>query len=278
MFENICLSGCAWAVPFYIGVYKALVEVYDYDTLKTWNVCCISASCIIAIAITTGTQHEDVDNILQKVFHIADIYGSTCTLPFLQHFACECLFNLQGSYVEEINPRLHIAVSDFYNKLVIKNNFTDNRELFKYLYSTAHIPFYTTTLESLNLSLLDGGVACNLPKFKERTLYVSVADKHAHVNMFDQVSTLDLFYAATPDRYQDLKHIGYHRTKDFLDACSKTEITPTIKHYHNNFIPALAWVCFWYDKYIVIKSKRLFKKLVMQFLKCFDRYILSIVL
>ena len=278
MFENICIGGCGWAVSFYVGVYKALVEVYGYDNLKTWNVCCVSGSSGISIAIATGTTHEHVDTIFKKVHELANIYGTTNSFPGMTHLAIDCLFHFKEPYIDQLNPRFHVAVSELYNKLVIKNNFTDDKELFKYLHSTAHIPFYTTSLESINLSNLDAGFTCNLPKFKERTLYVSVADREAHINLTDQLSTLDMIYANSPDRYEDLKQIGYHRTKDFLETYNKTKIAPTVKHYHNKFIPAFAWVCFRYDKYVVIKSKLLLKKLIMQFLKQFDKYILTIAL
>ena len=56
----LSFGGGGYSFPFYLGVYKALIDLYGYDELSSWQISGSSSGSIIAMCICAGIRYEDI--------------------------------------------------------------------------------------------------------------------------------------------------------------------------------------------------------------------------
>jgi predicted acylesterase/phospholipase RssA len=72
---SIYFGGCCFGAAFYVGVYKAMVELWGEDFYKKINISGGSAGTIFAVGIALGKSPEALDSLYRKVAENTNKYG-----------------------------------------------------------------------------------------------------------------------------------------------------------------------------------------------------------
>jgi predicted acylesterase/phospholipase RssA len=77
---SIYFGGCSWGAAFYIGVHRALVELYGKDFYKNVIITGDSAGSLIALGISVGKSPDEMDDIYK-----GNLYSSLIRFVILQY-------------------------------------------------------------------------------------------------------------------------------------------------------------------------------------------------
>lgn len=220
--SNIELSfeGSLWKCAFYIGVYKALIELYGYDQIKNIKVAGTSSGVLAALAITIGYKWEDLDRLYRLIAKYSNEYGNYgITSLYLDIFLDKMLKN-DDDY-KKLNGKLFIGVTKFFKKSYIVSEWTSNEDLKNTIRESTNIPFYIC--RNINTFTIDGCLSGGFIKLSKNTLFITANENKAHINPSIKFSYFDSIYTLQDPLYSISIDDGYNVTKNFFKIFNKSE-------------------------------------------------------
>lgn len=241
---KISFSGAGWGLSFYLGAYKALIEMYGYKEIMNWDIIGVSSGSLLALFVTQGVSFEKVDKILRKFNKYALKHGIYKKNSIYFDIAIDKALKNENAYKTN---KLHITTMSFYNKVNIHNSFDSNRHLKKIIQQSMYIPFYSNY--SSNNKYIDCGFLQNTMSLGKDTIYFSLID-NIGVSLINELNVTDILYPQTKERYDQLLDYGYEKTKTYfknIEENIKNQVTNHPKLKTSQYVPMLGWIMYLYE-------------------------------
>lgn len=222
--EGIYFHGCAWGIPFYIGVYKELIDLYGEgfgEKIKCYG---DSIGCIAALTISLGIGWQDVEKLflsVSKIIHnnnFSDFPSSDVHNYILDYIfrLAEEKYKLDKEEIVKkyLIDRLFIGITEYYSKHSWYV-FIDFNSLKKAFHGSVHIPIYCRKLITYNNNkIIDGSFSFNpvtdLPNRGKGILKISTGNNWLWCDINPEVplSVSECIAPCSSDKYIDIKNQG----------------------------------------------------------------------
>ena len=207
----LSFGGSGYSFPFYVGVYKALIEIFGYDELSTFQIAGSSSGSIIALCICAGISYDSIVSHLNTTMNVNTYfgpgYGHVCLLYWLS--GMPDLHNTIGT-------RLCIPIMGFFKQIMHKTSFEDHNDLCRTILISCSIPFFSFfrsyQIDPCFFQHID---PCDYNE--DEIVYISVLDD-VDISLYDIVTFYDIAGFTSKNRVDELIEIGYVRTKDFFQT------------------------------------------------------------
>lgn len=223
--NNIELSfqGALWKCSFYIGVYKALVELYGYNGLKDIKIAGTSSGVLAALGVALGYRWEDLDRVYRLIAKYSLEYGNYgITSLYLDIFLDKMLKN-EDDY-KKVNGKLFIGVTKFFKQSHVISHWNNNDELKETVRESANIPFYIW--RNVKTLTIDGCLSGGFIKLSDNTLFISTSKKEGHIFPSNNLNLniLDSAFTMQDPKYTHSIQDGYEQTLKFFEESKGTLI------------------------------------------------------
>ena len=162
---SIYFGGCAFGVPYMIGVVRKMKEIWGDHFYKDIMICGGSVGAVVSLLLVLGLSADEMEVMYLRCAHKTYYYGVWNYSP--EHVLQE---------LTELLDSKHMAVRDLYGKYMCGiysiinghiwcKTWGDNKELINSLRSSMYVPFYCTCKDPYYILLtLDGayGASCLL--------------------------------------------------------------------------------------------------------------------
>ena len=252
----LSFGGSGYGFPFYVGVYKALIELYGYDELSTWQISGASSGSVAALCICAGIPLEDVLSFIRgntsvQKYH-GPCYGHICLLFWLL-----CMKDLHV----KVGNRLRISIMKFFWNVTHKNVFQDDDDICSTILKSCSIPFFSFFMTS-DIDPCFYHHITSPVEIEEEIIFISVLDD-LDISMCDEITFYDLTGCISTERCDKLIELGYTRTLLFFqNGNKKSKIKKKFKtHKCVFFKPFFGWLfallhtillLIWYSVYYII--------------------------
>ncbi len=139
---SIYYGGCCFGAAFYVGVHKALAEMYGSDyylkTVQTGG----SAGTIFAIGIALGKSPEYMENLYKHVSNQANEKGPVWYASFFMENALRDILNEDPLSYKKLEGRCAFGSTIFFAKHHWHVSWESNEDVIKCVASSYHVPFY----------------------------------------------------------------------------------------------------------------------------------------
>jgi hypothetical protein len=226
----IYFGGCAFAAPFYAGVYKSMESRWGPRFHENCIFLGDSAGAIFAVGIALGKTPDTLNSIYKSFSLLTD--GSSNN-DSKSYSICK---NMEDSIRQmigdddlaysRVSNRCFIGTTLFFCRHVWKSTFQTNEDLISTLLQSCRIPMYCSHLHSsysyssyLHVNV-DGAYSLTESNFPDvdNTLFIRVDDSIADITC--STRRFEAFWPIIGDRYEDLFQQG-ERVMAMWDGCTK---------------------------------------------------------
>ena len=212
--EVFFFGSAGWGGGYYIGVYKAMQELWK-DQILNKKFYGISAGSAICLYILLGYSYEEVEKEYidmsnealssnKKIFMNASYFNDIRFKRFITEES-----------IKKLNGKLFIGVSTFYGKFKLISSWKNKQQLIDTLHASMHIPYYCGNyINRFNGKMcIDGGYAFKDYSFlPDKTLKIGVWNKNIYdIRLTPQLNfkntrkpNLDYYYLISKKGYEQL--------------------------------------------------------------------------
>ncbi len=223
-FPEIYFGGCAFGSAFYCGVYRALYEKYDFQSLLANGLTLSggSAGACFALYIALGYTPDEVEACYSDV-----LKNTPASSPWHNSWRSEGasmtmeanlreIFEADKEVYKKIEGIVAIGTTQWYSKHAWHVAWVDNEDLMRTIAGSYHVPFYCHLNHQINgMHVIDGayGFAGYDLKHGDETLYVGI-DPHAEITRHFDYS--QMFFPPQGQDYTDIVDSGYEATVKWM--------------------------------------------------------------
>lgn len=196
---SIYFGGCCFGAAYYVGVHKAMCEIWGNDYYKSTLLSGGSAGTIFAIAIALGKSPEYLDDMYRRVSAKATRDGP---VYYASKYMVDALYEIleDPQAYKKLEGRCIFGSTHFFAQHIWHSSWTSNEDVVRCVQASIHVPFYCMRMEPLKGSYpVDGAYGfsgIDLPHGDD-TLYVGF-DPHAeiacHLSNAEMVSVIILTF------------------------------------------------------------------------------------
>jgi len=253
-YPSLYFGGCCFGAAFYVGVYKALWELYGPDFMQDMKISGGSAGTIFAIGIALRKSPEYMDALYRKVAARSHASGPVYN-PFYHTgasvFMEEGLRDMLDDPLafKKIEGICYFGTTRFYDKHTWHMSWESNEDLVDCCQSSYHIPFYCHRNKPIKgVEVVDGAYGFSGLDLLhgDDTLYIGI-DPHAEITR--SFTNNEMFFPAVGKDYDDMVDSGY---KAMLKFAVDGEMIKKVGHRIPNY-PALKvlWVLKFFEVYFL---------------------------
>lgn len=210
MNKNIYLGGGSWGCGYFIGIYKAIKELYP--DLKL-NIQSHSAGVLIALCMILELSIEETKQIYLDVSLKAKKNGVLFKMSKYHDIVLSKILDNDKTIYKKFNNRLGIGISIFPNKYIKKKIWFSNEELKNDIKSSMNIPFYCMHNSKVNnIIALDGGLSFNILKLNDNILSIGLSNKY---DIYGNISLKSKIFPSNEENLDKMIDKGYHDFKNF---------------------------------------------------------------
>lgn len=181
---SIYFGGCSWGAAFYVGVHKAMEEMWGRDFCSRTLIAGGSAGTIIAVLIALGLSYEETDRIYRKLASRAVAEGTFGRGTTYVEAVLREVFERHPDAHRKLLNRCRLGTTSFPCSHRWHRHWESLEDLLATVKGSFHIPFYCTPFINVirGEEVVDGayGFAGRDLPHGDRTLYVGI-DPHAEV-------------------------------------------------------------------------------------------------
>lgn len=252
-YPSLYFGGCCFGAAFYVGVYKALAELYGPDFMEGMTMSGGSAGTIFAIGIALRKTPDYLDDLYRKVAAKSHASGPfynpwhhTGASVFMEEGLREMLADDPLAY-KKIEGVLYFGTTRFYDQHTWHTSWESNEDLIAGIQSSYHIPFYCHRNKPIKgIEVVDGAYGFSGVDLLhgDDTLYIGI-DPHAEITR--SFTYAEMFYPAVGKTYDDMVESGYKAMMNF-DGKMIKKVGHRIPNY-----PALRvlWVLKFFEVYFL---------------------------
>ena len=228
-FPEIYWGGCAFGSAFYVGVYKALWEKYDFPSMLANGLTMSggSAGAIFAMYIALGYTPDDMDGIFRAIIADTPARAPWHSL-WANHGASMAMesylrkdFKKDPTMYKRIEGKVAIGTTQWYSNHAWHVSWEDNDDLMLTISGSYHVPFYCHRNRPIKgVHCLDGayGFAGTDLKHGDATLYIGI-DPHAEITRHFDYS--EMFFPPQGADYDDMVQTGYDAATSWFEKGAK---------------------------------------------------------
>ena len=206
----IYLGGCAWGCGYYIGIFKAIKELYPDEEIKIHG---CSAGALFGVYILLNIS---IDNMKKDYLYFSTMAREKGIflkiLGYHKKLFSNLIDNDKQTY-KKINNNLTIGITKFPFRYVKKTFWNSNEELKNDLHTTMCIPIYCSFLNKKNGYLsIDGGLSCDIHKLDSNIIKIGVTRDEYDIS--GNLSFNDIWFPPSEEQLDNLIEKGYN---DFIN-------------------------------------------------------------
>ena len=221
---SIYFGGCAYGVPYLIGVVKRMKMEWGNDFHKHTLICGGSIGAIVALLLVLGLSADEMEQVYHRIVHKAYYHGVFNHSPeHLLHEMADIL-EKRNCIVSELQGKFMCSLYSIRHGHFWSKSWQCNQELLSVLRSTIFIPFYCACKDPFPLLMtLDGayGVSGNDFPHKDHTLFIGVDQAAAEINRSMTLS--EMLWPRLYSEYTLMIHSGY-RAFELWDGTMKKKV------------------------------------------------------
>lgn len=229
---NIYLGGSAWGCGYYIGIFKAIKELYPNEEIKIHG---CSAGALVGTYMILNFSINDMKKHYLYFSTIAIEKGIFLKIIGYHKQLFSNLFDNDKQIYKKINNKLTIGITKFPFRHVKKTVWNSNEELKIDLHTSMCIPIYYSFLNKQNGYLsIDGGLSCDIDKLDSNIIKIGVTKDD-----YDISGDLPFNYIWFPPTEEKLDYLIDKGYNDFINYTKnknkvkkkKNKIKQKIKYY-----------------------------------------------
>ena len=269
--SHVFFSGAAWGCGFYVGVYRALQELYGLNALQNVKFGGNSTGAMIALSCALGIGWEESEKILLSLITDGVENGVLQKLSIYEDRAMDTVFINDRDLYKKVNDRLFIGVTTWFDKYELISKWNNNKELRDCLHCSMHIPYYCTYLEKIRCNDgeyrrgIDGGCGKQFHIFGKDTLVVITIKDHLFNDQDGDIMSdtpWDFKDCMKPDleRYYKMRDNGYKMMMNWNGKykCNENNDDQRIKNNKTKVMRNIAVMICWMLRILEeIKIKRI---------------------
>ncbi len=245
-------SGAGWACSFYIGAYKAMTEIWDYEDLWKLKLIGNSSGGLISFLILNKLKHEDLEKnffelnkkINKNGINNISLYIDDLIRTFLED---------ENDY-KKFNDKLHLGMIQFPNKYIIKSKFKSNQELIDTLHTTMYIPFYSKYLRKIDNNIyIDGDTLGNYYLIDNTTVTISTWNHKSDVHLNKPLNRIQRYFPNNDNIYKKTLEEGYTNFHKFIN--NQYSLKRSLRDQNISFIKMIFYtiisILFYFFRYIL---------------------------
>lgn len=209
--KSIYFGGCAYGVPFLIGVVKRMKQEWGDDFHKRTLVCGGSIGAIVALLLVLDFTVQEMEQLYHRIVHKAYYYGVLNHSP--EHLLIEMtdVLEKRKCVVRDLQGKFMCSLYSILHGHIWSNTWGSNQELLDVLRSTIYIPFYCACKDPFPwLMSLDGayGVGGNDFPHEDETFFIGVDQTAAEINR--SMTMTEMVWPRLYEEYTSMIDSGYH--------------------------------------------------------------------
>ena len=206
---SIYFGGCCFGAGFYIGVIKAMADMWGPDFYKDCVISGGSAGTIIGVGLALGKSPEYLDNLYKYVAENSHKKGPVYYASHYMEIAMRVMLKGDDEAYKKIAGRCCIGTTAFYDKHRWHLSWESNEDLIDCVKGSYHVPFYCKRNPKIKgTHVVDG--AYGFGGFDllhgDDTLYVGI-DPHAEITR--SFTYPEMFFPSVGQSYVDMVESGY---------------------------------------------------------------------
>lgn len=219
-YPSLYFGGCCFGAAFYVGVYKALWELYGPEFMEGMLVSGGSAGTIFAVGIALRKTPKYMDDLYRRVAAKSAEYGpiynplrDTGASIFMEEGMREMLDDPLA--FKKLEGICYLGTTRFYDKHRWHMSWESNDDLLECIQSSYHIPFYCHRNKPCKgIEVVDGayGFSGDDLLHGDSTLYIGI-DPHAEITR--TFTNAEMFFPAVGQAYEDMVETGYQAMTKF---------------------------------------------------------------
>ena len=215
----IFFAGAAWGCGFYIGVYKALEEMYGLELLKKVKFAGNSAGGLFAACCAAQVGWQRAEKIYLSLAGNAIKKGVFQKMSIYHEGSMDNIFSDDKAIYERVNGKLFIGISTWFDDYHIISSWQNNKELRDCLHASMHIPYYCTHTAKVRCvdgrlrRAIDGGCGKSFHRFGRDTLVVTVLNKQGDIISDPTLTMMGDCYEPDVAKYFKMRDNGYKAMK-----------------------------------------------------------------
>lgn len=142
--KSIYFGGCSWGAAYYVGVHKAMVELWGSEFYKDCLITGGSAGTIIAVLIALGLSHKELDEVYRTLAGRAVIGGTIGRGTEYVEAVMRQVFRVYRDPHLKIQGRCLLGTTSFPCTHKWHDRWNDEDDLIETIKGSFHIPFYCT--------------------------------------------------------------------------------------------------------------------------------------
>eukprot|EP01083_Nonionella_stella_P028745 79194_1 len=191
---HIFLPGNSWGCAFYIGVYRALQEMYGLRTLSKCKWAGNSSGSYVALCAAAGHDWTLVEKWYLNLVNKARRHGVFGKMSLHQNTALDDMMGTNSSLYKKLNDRLFIGVTQFVAEYKIISRWSSNEEVRDCILASGFVPFYCTSMPKIKIDgeyrrTIDGMFSRGYHRFDDTTLVVTSFGKKGDISTDPAVMT-----------------------------------------------------------------------------------------
>lgn len=219
-YPSLYFGGCCFGAAFYVGVYKALWEMYGPDFMENMMISGGSAGTIFAVGIALRKTPEYMDNLYRTVAAKSHKYGPIYN-PFRHTGASVFMEESLRTMLDDplafkkIEGKCWFGTTRYYDKHAWHMSWETNEDLIRCVQGSYHIPFYCHRNTPIKgVEVVDGayGFSGDDLLHGDNTLYIGI-DPHAEITR--DFTNAEMFFPAVDQAYDDMVETGYQAMMKF---------------------------------------------------------------
>lgn len=218
--KSISFAGAGWKLFYYIGVVKALQEIFPHEQLRNITYAGCSVGSLMSVSMLLNIRAEEIYEEWLQYAH--NQRSQKHILDFLYTKQnCENYFNkfINNRCSPHVFQKLAISTTQFnpHPKNKIKTNFKDENHLKECLFRSSYIPIIMgNSFFYCNKFYFDGSITNNQPlneqTEKENTLVISTYGTYSDIYPSTPIPMYWTFYPNSDENNRMLFDLGYRDT------------------------------------------------------------------
>ena len=208
---SIYFGGCAFGVPYMIGVVRNMKETWGEHFYKDTIVCGGSVGAVVSLLLVLGFSAEEMQQLYLRCAHKSYYYGIWNYCPeHILHELTEIL-NSKSVDIHELSGKFRCGIYSIVFGHIWCKSWDSKKELLDTLRSSMYIPFYCTCKDPYYILLtLDAAYGASGHDFphKDDTLFIGVDQPAAEINR--SMTVVEMTYPRLFEEYHDMLDSGYH--------------------------------------------------------------------
>ena len=208
---SIYFGGCAFGVPYMIGVVRKMKETWGEHFYKDIMICGGSVGAVVSLLLVLGLSADEMEAMYLRCAHKTYYYGVWNYSP--EHVLHELteLLNTQNIAVHELHGKYMCGIYSIFHGHIWCKTWKNRKELIDSFRSSMYIPFYCACKDPYYLLVtLDGayGASANDFPHKDETLFIGVDQDAAEINR--SMTFVEMIYPRLFEEYYIMLDSGYN--------------------------------------------------------------------